>query len=221
MKLVISKIWQKFIGAEIKKDYFLKLTNYIEKEYKNEICYPNIDNIFAALNNFDPQEIKVVILGQDPYHKPNQANGLSFSVNKGELHPPSLKNIFKELELDIGNKYPVSGDLSKWSKQGVLLLNAILTVRKNKPNSHRNLGWEIFTMNLINKISNEFSGIVFMLWGNNAKKYKSIIDNSKHLILESSHPSPLSANRGGWFGNKHFSLCNSYLLKKGVKKINW
>ncbi len=221
MKLVISKIWQKFIHDEIKKEYFLKLSNYILNEYKSKICYPNIDNIFAALNNCEPENIKVVIIGQDPYHSPNQANGLSFSVNRGESHPPSLKNIFKEIELDIGKKYPESGDLTKWSKQGVLLLNTILTVRENKPNSHRNFGWEIFTMNIIKKISDEFGSLVFMLWGNNAKKYKSIIDNSKHLILEASHPSPLSANRGGWFGNRHFSKCNSYLLKKGIKKINW
>ena len=165
--------------------------------------------------------VKVVIIGQDPYHSKYQANGLCFSVNENIKHPPSLKNIFIELKNDINKEYPTSGDLSKWSNQGVLLLNSILTVRENSPRSHKGIKWEWFTKEIIKKLSTKRENLVFFLWGKDAQKNESLIDNKKHLILKSGHPSPLSANKGLWFGNKHFSLCNSYLRKNNKRPIDW
>ena len=178
--------------------------------------------IFNAFDSCPVNNLKVVIIGQDPYHGDNQANGLCFSVNKGISHPPSLINIFKEIEADLGHKYEhKNGDLSKWAKQGVMLLNATLTVRKGLPGSHQNKGWEIFTDKVIKIISNETNNTVFLLWGSFAKKKIKLIDTGKHKILESGHPSPLSANRGYWFGNKHFSKCNKHLESFKRNKIDW
>lgn len=177
--------------------------------------------IFSALNNCKFDDVKLVILGQDPYHNPNQANGLAFSVPENTAHPPSLINIFKEIEQDLNVEYPLSGDLMPWVNQGVLLLNSTLTVRKNRPGSHQNMGWEDFTNEIINLISFKKNNIVFFLWGNYAKKKSKLIDGNKHLILSSGHPSPLSANRGYWFGNKHFSKANQYLKENNIVEIKW
>ena len=185
-------------------------------------CYPKGSEIFNAFNCCPIDNLKVVIIGQDPYHGLNQANGLCFSVNKGISHPPSLINIFKEIEDDLNLKFENSnGDLSKWANQGVMLLNATLTVRDGFAGSHQNKGWEIFTDKVIEIISNETNNTVFLLWGSFAKQKRKLIDVNKHKILESGHPSPLSANRGYWFGNKHFSKCNEYLDSYGKKKIDW
>ena len=212
MEVVIAKSWRKILKDEFNKSYFLNLIALIKNEYENNICFPKEENIFSALNNCKPKYLKVVILGQEPYHRIGQANGMSFSVNAGIKHPPSLVNILKELEQDIGENYPVSADLSSWSSQGVLLLNSILTVKKNEVRSHQNIGWEIFTDEIIKAISKNFNGVVFMLWGEYAKKKNKLINNNSNLILESGHPSPLSANRGNWFGNRHFSQTNDYLI---------
>ena len=192
--------------------------------YKRQVfkCYPKGSEIFNAFDCCPIDKLKVVIIGQDPYHGIDQANGLCFSVNKGISHPPSLINIFKEIESDLNFKFENNnGDLSKWANQGVMLLNATLTVREALAGSHQNKGWEIFTDKVIQIISNETNNTVFLLWGSFAKKKRKLIDVSKQKILESGHPSPLSANRGYWFGNKHFSKCNEYLDSYGKKKIDW
>ena len=221
MKVRINPEWKEKLQEEFNKPYFEKLVEFIKDEYSKGKCYPRGEKIFEALNLCLPKDVKVVLLGQDPYHGPNQANGLSFSVPAGISHPPSLINIFKELESDLNIPYPKNGDLSSWARQGVLLLNSTLTVRANQAASHQGKGWELFTDFLISTISKEMNGVAFLLWGNFAKQKINLINSSKHLILKAGHPSPLSANRGYWFGNKHFSQCNNYLSQKLKKPIDW
>lgn len=221
MQVNIDESWKKILHPEFEKAYFKELTAFIKNEYVNHRCYPKGSDIFSAFDYCPFDQIKVVIIGQDPYHGPGQANGLCFSVHPGISNPPSLINIFKELGTDIGKPYPSSGDLSVWAKQGVLLLNATLTVRAHRAGSHQGKGWEQFTDAVIEKISSEKENVVFLLWGGFAKKKGRKIDTSKHHVLSSGHPSPLSANRGYWFGNKHFSKTNEYLKNVGIDKINW
>jgi len=221
VKVKINPEWKEKLQEEFNKPYFEKLVEFIKDEYSKGKCYPRGEKIFEALNLCLPKDVKVVLLGQDPYHGPNQANGLSFSVPAGISHPPSLINIFKELESDLNIPYPKNGDLSSWARQGVLLLNSTLTVRANQAASHQGKGWELFTDFLISTISKEMNGVAFLLWGNFAKQKINLINSSKHLILKAGHPSPLSANRGYWFGNKHFSQCNNYLSQKLKKPIDW
>lgn len=222
-EIKISESWELFYNTEKSKKYFLELTNFLEKEYKTyspelEI-FPKRENIYNALNISSLKDIKVVIIGQDPYHKKGQAHGISFSVPQGVKVPPSLRNIHKEILSDLKINNEGKGNLLNWAQQGVFLLNTSLTVRENCPNSHSKY-WKPFTKELISFISNNTSSIVFMLWGNNAKKNKELIDQGKHLILESNHPSPLSAYRG-FFGCRHFSKCNDFLENKGKTGIKW
>jgi len=217
----IHDSWQSRLEAEFDKEYFTSLVQSVTSAYGNTTCYPPGKEIFAAFDACPWDNLKVVIIGQDPYHGPGQANGLCFSVNEGIAHPPSLINIFKEIETDLGFAYPQSGDLSRWAKQGVLLLNATLTVQVHQAGSHQSFGWETFTDNVIRKISEEQKDIIFLLWGGFAKKKAKIINAKAHHILTSGHPSPLSANRGYWFGNKHFSQCNELLKKLGKQEIDW
>lgn len=221
MKLTIESGWKEVLFEEFEKPYFMDLMEFVKNEYAVQPCYPTENEIFSAFNCTPFTDIKVVIIGQDPYHGPNQAHGLCFSVNETVKMPPSLVNIFKEIRADIGTPIPINGNLQRWAEQGVFLLNATLSVRAHQPGSHQKNGWEKFTDAVIKKISEEREGVVFMLWGGPAKKKEKIIDGSKHLILTSGHPSPLSANRGHWFGNKHFSATNDYLIKNGVKPIIW
>ncbi|WP_121066792.1 uracil-DNA glycosylase [Maribacter vaceletii] len=213
--------WRDILKEELNKEYFKKLESFVSQEYKEHRCYPEKENIWSAFNYCNIEDIKVVIIGQDPYHGKGQANGLCFSVQDGVKHPPSLVNIFKELETDLNIPYPVSGNLERWAKQGVLLLNATLTVQEGKPGSHQKKGWETFTDAVITELSKQKEGVVFMLWGGYAKKKAKLINENKHFILLSGHPSPLSANRGYWFKNNHFSKCNTILEKKSLKKIDW
>ena len=217
----IHPSWENIIKNTTKAPYFGALTVFIEEEYKSMSCYPESDAIFAAFDLCPFNQVKVVLLGQDPYHGPGQAQGLSFSVPEGMKHPPSLINIFKEIESDLQISCPTSGNLERWAKQGILLLNATLTVRAHEAGSHQKQGWETFTDDVIKEISERCNDVVFLLWGGYAKKKRKLIDSSKHMILSSGHPSPLSANRGYWFENKHFSQCNEYLIKSGQKPIVW
>ncbi len=221
MQVKIADSWKNILQSEFDKPYFISLTKFVKEEYNTRVCYPKGSDIFAAFDFCTLQDLKVVIIGQDPYHGANQANGLCFSVKDGMPHPPSLINIFKEISTDLNKAYPNSGNLEKWAKQGVLLLNATLTVRAHEAGSHQKRGWETFTDAVIEKISEEKEGIVFLLWGGFAKKKKKLINTSKHHILESGHPSPLSANRGYWFGNKHFSKTNDFLKSIGLSSIDW
>lgn len=221
MNIKLPQDWKNLLAEEFEKDYFQKLTDSIREQYQKTVCYPPGKEIFSAFNYCSLQDLKVVIIGQDPYHGPQQANGLCFSVRDGIAHPPSLQNIFKEIETDLGKPYPKSGDLSRWANQGVFLLNATLTVRANEAGSHQGLGWEQFTDAVIRKISEEKEDVVFLLWGGFAKKKSKLIDAKKHCILTSGHPSPLSANRGYWFGNKHFSQTNEFLKQKNRVVIDW
>lgn len=221
MNVNISDSWKKVLSGEFEKEYFKNLASFVRAEYRTHACYPKGNEIFAAFNHCSFENVKVVILGQDPYHGEGQANGLCFSVHEGIPHPPSLVNIFKELQADTGKMYPVNGDLGYLANQGVLLLNATLTVRSSQAGSHQKKGWEFFTDAVIEHLSEKKQGIVFLLWGGYAKKKGSKIDQKKHLVLSSGHPSPLSANRGYWFGNKHFSETNSYLRKIGKQEIEW
>ncbi|MGB5820047.1 MAG: uracil-DNA glycosylase [Saonia sp.] len=221
MNVNIHHSWKERLKQEFEQPYFLTLANFVKQEYKSTTCYPKGKDIFAAFDFSTFKDTKVVIIGQDPYHGPHQANGLCFSVKDGIPHPPSLINIFKEIEMDLGTPYPKSGNLERWAKQGVLLLNATLTVRAHQAGSHQNKGWEIFTDAIIKKLSLEKEGLIFLLWGGFAKKKAAFIDGTKHHILTSGHPSPLSANRGLWFGNKHFSKCNTILQQKRLPIINW
>ncbi len=213
--------WDAFIALEREKGYFQQLNDFLEKEYETQIVYPPRDAVFNAFKYCSLEQTKVVILGQDPYHGLGQAHGLSFSVNKGIALPPSLRNIFKELQTDVGFEIPMYGDLSEWAQQGVLLLNDVLTVRAGKAGSHQKMGWEQFTSQVISYLSEQKEGLVFLLWGNHALKKGKNIDSSKHLILSSGHPSPMSANQGKWFGNRHFSKTNTYLIQQGKEPINW
>lgn len=213
--------WKNILKDEFQKPYFKDLENFVENEYATATCFPKKQDVFSAFNACKLSDIKVVLLGQDPYHDIGQAHGLSFSVLEGVSPPPSLKNIFKELATDIGFEIPDSGDLSHWAEQGVLLLNATLTVQAHKAGSHQKKGWEKFTDAVIQKISEDCEHVVFLLWGGYAQKKGRKIDNTKHCVLKTGHPSPLSANRGYWFGNKHFSKTNEYLGSKNIDVINW
>ena len=217
---IIKNDWQEILCKEFEKKYFKELIKKLNVDYSNQIVYPAINKIFKAFNNTSFSEVKVVILGQDPYHGANQANGLSFSVNADVPLPPSLKNIFQEINNDIGETNLKHGDLTSWTKQGVLLMNSSLTVIKGKAGSHSNIGWETFTNNIIKKLSNQKNGLVFILWGNFAKSKEALINKNGHLVLKSAHPSPLSAYRGFW-GAKHFSKTNFFLKKKNKKPIDW
>ncbi len=221
MNVSIHNSWELPLAQEFEQPYFQELVSFVKTEYSQHICYPQGKHIFAAFDHSPFENTKVVIIGQDPYHGPNQANGLCFSVSDGIQHPPSLINIFKEIKSDLDIPYPKSGNLERWADQGVLLLNATLTVRAHQAGSHQKKGWETFTDHVIKTISKEQKGIVFLLWGGYAKKKATLIDENKHYILASGHPSPLSANRGYWFENKHFSKTNALLLQMGKTPINW
>lgn len=220
MEVSINSSWKKHLSNEFEKPYFFQLVEFVRREYHNHTIYPPGKMIFNAFDCCSFEDTRVVIIGQDPYHGEGQANGLCFSVNDGIRKPPSLQNIFKEIEQDIGKPIPESGNLERWAKQGVLLLNATLTVKASTPGSHQNKGWEEFTDAVINVLNEEKQQLVFLLWGAYAQKKGAIIDRSKHLVLESAHPSPFAAYRG-FFGNKHFSMCNSYLNEHGKPLIEW
>jgi uracil-DNA glycosylase len=215
-----SKTWKELLNDEFQKEYFLKLKSFLADEYKTRRIYPDMNDIFNALRYTAYEDVKVVILGQDPYHGYGQAHGLCFSVKKGVTPPPSLKNIFKELQSDVGCTIPNHGELTSWANQGVLLLNTVLTVREGQPNSHKNKGWEIFTDEIIKLLNEREKPMVFLLWGANARSKKKLITNPNHLILETVHPSPLSAYNG-FFGCKHFSTANKFLSEHGETPINW
>ena len=217
---MIGNDWDIILKLEFEKDYFKKLLSIINNEYKLKTIYPNKTDIFKAFRNTSYQDTKVVILGQDPYHGINQAEGLSFSVKTGIQKPPSLQNIFKELQNDLGYKIPESGSLVPWTKEGVLLLNTVLTAEANKPASHKDLGWEIFTDEVIKKLNEKDSPVVFILWGSFARSKKNLITNKNHYIIESTHPSPFSAYNG-FFGSKPFSKTNNFLISHNLKPINW
>lgn len=221
MMFELASSWKKVLSPELEKPYFNQLLEFLKTEYDQQVVYPKKENVFSAFNLTPFEEVKVVIIGQDPYHGVNQANGLCFSVHASVPPPPSLINIFKELQQDIGRPIPEHGDLAHWAKQGVLLLNATLTVRAYEAGSHQGKGWETFTDEVIRSISKEKEGVIFLLWGGFAKKKAKLIDSEKHSILTSGHPSPLSANRGYWFGNKHFSQTNTLLAQSGKKTILW
>lgn len=221
MNVKIDNSWREHIGAEFEKPYFSALTDFVRHEYTTTTCYPPGSLIFNAFNLCPFDRVKVVIIGQDPYHEPGQAQGLSFSVPDSVPLPPSLQNIFKEIQLDLGKPMPPTGDLTRWAEQGVLLLNATLTVRAHQAASHQRHGWEQFTDAAIRALNAERENLVFILWGGYARSKAQLIDRSRHLVLESVHPSPLSANRGGWFGNHHFSQCNAYLREHGEQEIDW
>jgi uracil-DNA glycosylase len=220
MDVKIASTWKERLSTQFEKPYFHDLTNFVKQEYLTGVVYPPGKEIFRAFDRCDFDAIKVVIIGQDPYHGPGQANGLCFSVRDGVRMPPSLVNIFKEIQKDLGKPIPPSGDLERWADQGVLLLNATLTVRAGTPGSHQNKGWETFTDAVIKTISEEKENVVFLLWGAYAQKKGEIIDRNKHLVLMSAHPSPFSADRG-FFGSKHFSKTNGYLKSKGIPEIDW
>ncbi len=220
MDIKIEPSWNKVLQTEFTKPYFVALTSKIKNAYLERTVFPPPKYIFNAFDLCPFEKVKVVILGQDPYHGPNQAHGLSFSVPDGVKTPPSLQNIYKEIKSDLGKDIPDSGNLERWAKQGVLLLNATLTVESGQPASHQGLGWEIFTDAVIKKISNEQKHVVFLLWGNFARSKASLIDESKHLILKAPHPSPFSAYTG-FFGSKHFSQTNKYLTENGLGEIHW
>lgn len=216
----IESSWQEHLQTEFDKPYFENLITFVKQEYAQHTVYPPGKLIFNAFNLCPFNKVKVVLIGQDPYHEPGQAHGLCFSVNDGVQFPPSLRNIFQEIQTDIGTPVPQSGNLTRWAEQGVLLLNATLTVREHAAGSHQKHGWEEFTDSVIRVLSEEREGIVFILWGSYAQSKAQLIDSSKHFILKSAHPSPLSAYRG-FFGNHHFSLANMYLQKRGESPINW
>ena len=221
MNVSIHQSWKEVLQEEFSKPYFEQLVLFVKREYSENICYPKGQQIFSAFNHCPLPEVKVVIIGQDPYHGEGQANGLCFSVHDGIPHPPSLVNIFRELNTDLGVPYPLSGNLERWASQGVLLLNATLTVRANSAGSHQKQGWETFTDAVIKAVSAHCNHVVFMRWGGYAKEKAKLIDPAKHCILTAGHPSPLSANRGYWFGNKHFSQANAYLKANGKNEIIW
>lgn len=220
MDVKIADSWKHHLSQEFQQDYFKELTAFVRSEYASATVYPPGREIFRAFDACSFDDVKVVIIGQDPYHGPGQANGLCFSVRDGQTFPPSLRNIFKEVLSDLGKPIPKSGDLERWARQGVLLLNATLTVRASTPGSHQNKGWETFTDAVIRAVSNEKQHVVFLLWGAYAQKKGEIIDSAKHLVLKSAHPSPFSADRG-FFGGKHFSKANHYLKSKGLVEIDW
>jgi uracil-DNA glycosylase len=217
-----NQSWNNQLKPEFQKPYFLELMQQVEQEYATTTCFPPKELIFNAFEQFDFEETKVVIIGQDPYHGTGEANGLCFSVNDGVAIPPSLKNIFQEINSEYDRiLFPTSGNLERWSKQGVLLLNAGLTVRKDSANSHKHLKWNLFTDAVIQLLNDNCTHLVFLLWGSFAHKKGKMISREKHLVLQIGHPSPLSANRGFWFGNNHFKLTNEYLLNNKKKEIEW
>lgn len=220
MDVKISPKWKELLNDEFEKSYFEDLVHFVKSEYSTRVIYPKGKNIFRAFDKCDPDNLKVVIIGQDPYHGPGQANGLCFSVNEGIQFPPSLINIFKEVHDDIGTAIPLSGNLDRWAEQGVLLLNAVLTVRAHEAASHAGHGWEQFTDAVVRAISEKKQDIVYMLWGSYAQKKGAIVDPTCNCILKSVHPSPLSAHRG-FFGCKHFSAANRYLISHGKEPIEW
>lgn len=220
MKDILKNDWKDYLASEFESDYYLNLRKFLVSEYNSKVIYPNMYDIFNALHYTSYKDTKVVILGQDPYHGPNQAHGLSFSVNPGVKTPPSLVNIYKELHTDLGCYIPNNGYLKKWADQGVLLLNTVLTVRAGEANSHKNKGWEHFTTKIINVLNQKDTPVVFILWGNNAISKESLITNPKHFIIKSVHPSPLSASRG-FFGSKPFSKANDFLISTNQKPIDW
>lgn len=220
-EIKMQESWKKRLGSEFQKDYMISLKTFLKKEKdKGKTIFPKGDQYFAAFDFTPFEKVKVVILGQDPYHGPDQAHGLCFSVQPGTKFPPSLKNIFKELKNDLGLEIPESGNLTKWAQQGVLLLNSVLTVENGQAASHQGKGWEQFTDEVIRKLNEEREGVVFLLWGSYAQKKAAFVDRTKHLVLEAPHPSPLSAHRG-FFGTKPFSKINSYLESKGMSVIDW
>ena len=222
MESHLNSSWQTILASEIQKPYFNDLMSAVANEYSVNSCFPPKELLFSAFDYCSFDDLKVVIIGQDPYHGEGEANGLCFSVNENIKIPPSLRNIFRELNSDLDSLFlPTSGNLERWAKQGVLLLNATLTVQKDKPNSHKHLNWGNFSDAVIQEISDKKSNVVFLLWGNFAHKKGLKIDRTKHLVLESGHPSPMSANQGKWFGNKHFSKTNDYLKSKGIQEIIW
>ena len=222
MESHLNSSWQTILATEIQKPYFNDLMSAVANEYKVNTCFPPKELLFSAFDYCSFDDLKVVIIGQDPYHGVGEANGLCFSVNENIKIPPSLRNIFREINSDLDSLFlPTSGNLKRWAKQGILLLNATLSVQKDKPNSHKHLNWGKFTDAVIQEISDKKSNVVFLLWGNFAHKKGLKIDLSKHLVLESGHPSPMSANQGKWFGNKHFSQTNNYLENNGKRGIEW
>lgn len=221
MDVKIEPSWKARLSSEFEKPYFNQLVSFIKEEYQTQKIYPPGKLIFNAFDKCPFDQTKVIILGQDPYHGPNQAMGLSFSVNDGVAFPPSLVNIFREIKDDLGIQIPLSGNLERWATQGVLMLNATLTVRANSAGSHQKKGWEQFTDAVIKCLSDEKEGLIFLLWGKYAQDKGAVIDTQKHLVLKCKHPSPMSANQGGWFGNKHFSQTNTYLLQQGLSPIEW
>ncbi len=220
MNVRIEDSWKQQLQEEFDKPYFEELTRYVRSEYASGTVYPPGKQIFAAFDACPFEQVRVVILGQDPYHEPGQAHGLCFSVNDGVQFPPSLQNIFKEIESDLGVPVPLSGNLTRWARQGVLLLNATLTVRAHQAGSHQNRGWETFTDAVIRCLASRREHVVFILWGAYAQRKGAFIDRSRHLVLQSPHPSPLSAYRG-FFGNRHFSRANNYLVEHGYLPIQW
>lgn len=220
MNVRIEDSWKQRLQGEFDKPYFEQLTQYVRNEYATGVVYPPGAQMFAAFDACPFEQVRVVILGQDPYHEPGQAHGLCFSVNDGVPFPPSLVNIFKEIADDLGKPAPTTGNLMRWAEQGVLLLNATLTVRAHQAGSHQNKGWETFTDAVIHRLAEEREHIVFILWGSYAQRKGAFIDRDRHLVLQSPHPSPLSAYRG-FFGNKHFSKANAYLAEHGYKTIEW
>jgi len=221
MNVQIEPTWGQQMSAEFSKPYFQSLADAVRQEYRTTTCYPPASLVFNAFNLCPFDKVKVVIIGQDPYHEPGQAHGLSFSVQDGVPFPPSLQNIFKEIEQDLGIPVPPTGNLTRWAQQGVLLLNATLTVRAHLANSHARLGWQQFTDAAIRALASQRQHLVYMLWGGYARGKAYMIDRQQNLVLESVHPSPLSANRGGWFGQHQFSRCNQYLQQNGIEPIQW
>ena len=221
MNVKIAPDWQELLAPEFEKPYFAQLVDFVRNEYATQRIYPRGSNIFRAFDKCPFEKLKVVIIGQDPYHGEGQANGLCFSVNDGIPFPPSLQNIFQEISTDIGPPVPSTGNLVRWAEQGVLLLNSVLTVRAHQAASHAGRGWETFTDAVIKIISEKKENLVFFLWGSYAQRKGAFIDTQRHLVLKSVHPSPLSANRGGWFGNHQFSQANAYLKSHGLKEIEW
>lgn len=213
--------WKDFIESENQQPYFKSLKEFVEYEYQSQTVFPPRELIYNAFRWCKFEDTKVIILGQDPYHGYGQAHGLSFSVNDGVAFPPSLRNILQEVHQDVGSPIPNSGNLTRWAKQGVLLLNDVLTVRQASPGSHQKRGWETFTENAIRQLSSEKENLVFLLWGRHAQQKGKVIDRNKHLVLTSGHPSPMSANRGLWFGNRHFSQTNTYLMANGKTSVIW
>lgn len=221
MKVIIAESWQQRLQPEFDKPYFIKLAEFLREEYSTQSIYPPGKLMFNAFDKCSFDDTRVVILGQDPYHGEGQANGLAFSVADGITKPPSLINVFKEILDDLGKPIPQSGNLERWAEQGVMLLNSTLTVRAGQAGSHQGKGWETFTDAVIKLISDQKQNVVFLLWGAYAQKKGAVIDTTKHLVLSSKHPSPMAAQWGGWFGNKHFSQANAYLKSKGLEQIDW